>query len=264
MTGWPIWYELMCGDVGAVREFYRATLGWDIPAEGQTMPNGAEYRVITREDGGAAGGILTISPGMASMGMVSAWVPYFHAPDLDALIAKAGELGGVVHLPATDMPGAGRIAMLSDPQGAMFYLIDPKPPEGQPDAMSDVFSVDQPGRCRWNEITTTDGPGAKAFYTALFGWSGDNSMPMGPVGDYVFIEANGVGIGAINPMMVEGASPHWGPVFGVADIEAARAAAEAAGGTVTHDIHQVPGDDYVFYGADPSGAKVAFVGPRGA
>lgn len=264
MTGFPIWYELMCSDVGAVREFYRATLGWDIPAEGQSMPNGAEYRVIARSDGGAAGGVLTISPKMADMGMASAWFPYFHAADIDALIVKATELGAMMHLPATNMPGAGRIAMLSDPQGAMFYLITPEPPPGQPDAQADVFSVDRPGRCRWNEITTSDGPGARAFYTALFGWSADNAMPMGPAGDYVFIEADGVGIGAINPMMAEGASPHWGPVFGVPDIDAARAAAEANGGRVTHDIHEVPGGEHVFYGNDPAGAKVAFVGPKGA
>jgi predicted enzyme related to lactoylglutathione lyase len=264
MTGFPIWYELMCSDVAAVREFYRATLGWDIPADGQAMPNGAEYRIIRRADGGAAGGVLTISGKMAEMGMASAWFPYFHAPEIDALSAKVKGLGGAVHLPPTDMPGAGRIAMLSDPQGAMFYLITPEPPAGQPDAQSDVFSVDRPGRCRWNEITTTDGPGAKAFYTALFGWTADNAMPMGPVGDYVFIEADGVGIGAINPMIADGGRPHWGPVFGAADIDAAKAAAEATGGTITHDIHQVPGDDYVFYGKDPAGAKVAFVGPKGA
>ena len=264
MSGWPIWYELMCSDVAAVREFYRATLGWEIPAEGQKMPSGAEYRIIARADGGTAGGLLTISDKMASMGMTSAWFPYFHAPDLDGMITRATELGGVVHLPATSMPGAGRVAMLSDPHGAKFYLITPEPPAGQPDAKSDVFSETEAGHCRWNEITTSDGPGAKAFYTGLFDWTADNAMPMGPAGDYVFIETDGVGIGAINPMIAQGASPHWGAVFGAADIDAARAAAEAAGGTVTHDIHQVPGDDYVFYGKDPAGAKVAFVGPRGA
>ena len=264
MAGFPIWYELMSSDVAGVRDFYRATLGWDIPADADAMPNGSEYRIIGREDGGHAGGVLTITPGMAASGMASAWVPYFHVADADAAAKDIAAAGGAIYLPPTDMPGAGRIAMAADPQGAMFYVIDPQPPEDQPDARSGVFSVSEAGHCRWNEITTTDADSTRQFYTRLFGWSADDAMPMGDLGEYRFIEADGVQIGAINPVIAEGATPHWGPVFGVSDIEAAKAAVEASGGTVTHDIHEIPGGEFVFYGFDPSGAKVAFVGPKGA
>jgi uncharacterized protein YbaA (DUF1428 family) len=44
MAGAPIWYELMTPDPGAVSEFYRAVLGWEIPSAGHTMPGGSEYR----------------------------------------------------------------------------------------------------------------------------------------------------------------------------------------------------------------------------
>jgi hypothetical protein len=39
----------------------------------------------------------------------------------------------------------------------------PTPPEVQPDAVSDVFSVDQPQHVRWNELTTSDPEGAADF-----------------------------------------------------------------------------------------------------
>lgn len=260
MASLPIWYELMTPDPAAVAPFYRATLGWEIPSQGNPMPNGVEYRSIARPDGGQAGGVLTTTP---EMGVWPMWLPYFHSVDVDDTAARAASLGGTVHMPPSDIPGAGRIAMLADPQGATFYVIDPAPPAGMEGAQADVFSVSEPGRVRWNEVTTSDAEGARAFYTALFGWGADQAMPMGDLGEYIFLMAGEIGFGAINPVLGDGAYPHWGVVFGVADIEAAKAAALAQGGTVTHDIHEIPGGDFVFYGADPAGAKVAFVGPKG-
>ena len=89
-------------------------------------------------------------------------------------------------------------------------------------------------------------------------------MPMGDKGDYRFVEAGGEQIGAINPWLPDYLTVGWLPYFGVADIDAAKAAAEANGGTVTHDVHQVPGGDFIFTATDPAGAPLGFVGPKGA
>lgn len=264
MSGRPIWYELMTPDPAAVAPFYRATAGWDIPPHGQTMPNGSEYRMIGRPDGGFAGGVLTLSQGMQAGGARPGWMTYFHADDVDAATAKAQSLGANVHMPPMTMGGAGRMAMLTDPQGAPFYLMTPTPPPDRPDAQSDVFKSMVPGHCWWNELETSDEPGATAFYTELFGWSADNVMPMGEHGNYRFVEADGERIGAINPWLADYMTVGWLPYFGVADIDAAKAAAETNGGTVTQDIHEVPGGDFIFTTTDPAGAHVAFVGPKGA
>lgn len=262
MAGRPIWYELMTPDAGAVAPFYRAVLGWDIPAEGMQMPT-SEYRMIGRADGGQAGGVLTLSEEMASHGAKPAWFPYFHVEDVEATAEQARGLGGHVFMPPMTM-AAGTIAMLGDPQGASFYVMDPTPPPDRPDAQSDVFKSKAPGHCWWNELETTDEPGATAFYKALLGWSADNAMPMGDKGDYRFVEAGGEQIGAINPWLADYMTLGWVPYFGVADIDAAKAAAEAEGGTVHQDIHQVPGGDFIFIASDPAGAPVGFVGPKGA
>jgi len=262
MTGAPIWYELMTPDPKVVIPFYQATLGWDIGAEGMSMPNGSEYRMIDRPDGGNAGGVLTLSEGMVESGARPGWFTYFHVDDVDATSAKAQEMGARQWMAQT-VPGVGRMAMLSDPQGAPFYVMDPTPPPGNPDARSDVFAPKKPGHCWWNELETTDEPEASAFYSALFGWGTDQAMPMGDKGVYRFIEANDMGIGAINPWMADYMTVGWLPYFGVADIDAAKAAAETSGGTITHDVHEVPGGDFIFTATDPAGAAVGFAGPRG-
>jgi predicted enzyme related to lactoylglutathione lyase len=264
MAGRPIWYELMAPDPAAVAPFYRAVLGWEIPTEGNPMPNGSEYREIKRADGGFAGGVLTLTPMMQQGGARSGWLIYFQVADVDASVAKARKLGATLHMAPMTMDGVGRMAMLADPQGAPFYVMDPTPPADNPDAQSDVFEPRSAGHCWWNELETTNEPAATEFYKALFGWSADNSMPMGDKGLYRFIEHDGAGIGAVNPWMPEWMPVSWLPYFGVADIEAARAAAEAGRGTVRHHIHEVPGGDFIFTASDPAGAPVGFVGPKRA
>ena len=89
-------------------------------------------------------------------------------------------------------------------------------------------------------------------------------MPMGDKGDYRFVEADGTALGAINPWMPDWMPVSWLPYFGVADIDAARAAAEQAGATIRHDIHEVPGGVFIFTATDPAGAPIGIVGKKGA
>src|SRR5205085_5782217 len=127
------------------------------------------------------------------------WLGYIHVDDVDAEVARTEADGGKVTMPATDIPGVGRMAMVSDPQGAPFYVMKPTPPEGDETKTSDVFSVDQPEHVRWNELSTSDPNGAIDFYTRHFGWTQEGGMDMGQMGKYQFIHRNGVGIGAIMP-----------------------------------------------------------------
>lgn len=263
MAGRPIWYELMTPDPAAVAPFYRATLGWEIPPEGHPMPNGSAYGEIRRADGGNAGGVLTLTAGMASGGAKPAWFPYFHVEDVDSSVEAATAMGAQVCMAPMTMEGVGRMAMLADPQGATFYVMDPVPPPDNPDAKSDVFEPMTPGHCWWNELETADEPAATAFYKDLFGWSMENTMPMGDKGDYRFIDQGGGQMGAINPWLADYMTIGWLPYFGVADIEAAKAAAQQSGATITHDIDEVPGGSFVFTATDPAGAHVGFVGPKG-
>ena len=122
------------------------------------------------------------------------------------------------------MEGVGRMAMVADPWGALFYIMTPTPPADQPDATSDVFSVDQPQHVRWNDLASSDQDGAIAFYTKHFGWTQQGAMPMGEMGDYKFIQFDGVGIGAIMRKLPQRPGIGWTFYIGVDDID--RAVAE--------------------------------------
>jgi predicted enzyme related to lactoylglutathione lyase len=54
------------------------------------------------------------------------WHVYFGVADADATVAKATELGGSVLVPAFDSP-VGRMAVIADPHGAVFSIIQPAP-----------------------------------------------------------------------------------------------------------------------------------------
>ncbi len=151
-----IWYELMTGDPDAAGKFYNAVVGWTFgdkaPPE---MSGGIDYRQIGRSDGGAAGGVLGLSQEMIAGGAHPAWLGYLQSDDVDATVAAIVADGGKVQMQAFDMP-VGRIAMVTDPQGAPIYVMKPIPPADRPDAKSDVFDTEQPQHVRWNELMSSD------------------------------------------------------------------------------------------------------------
>lgn len=121
------WIELYTPDVAVAKDFYGSVLGWgtfDVPFPGGTYvtvnPAG------TGEDD-MFGGMVTLGDDPAESDIGAHWSPYFHVPDVDAIAARAQELGGKVRFAPTNLPGVGRIAKLTDPQGARFAVIKGDP-----------------------------------------------------------------------------------------------------------------------------------------
>src|SRR6476469_7657838 len=132
--------------------------------------------MIGRSDGKFAGGAMQITDEMKQHGARPVWLAYIYSPDVDAQATAIERDGGKVMMPPFDIPGVGRVAMVTDPQGAPFYIMTPIPPAGEPEAKSDVFSPDQPQRVRWNELSTTDQDAAIDFFRRQFGWGQEGSM----------------------------------------------------------------------------------------
>ncbi len=124
-----IWYELMTNDPAGAAAFYGAVVGWTIAADRDPAAGDVDYRMIGRSDGGNAGGMLALNADMLAGGARPIWIGYLHVADVDAAVAAIKADGGAVQMPAMDIP-VGRIAMVTDPQGAPFYVMAPKPPEG--------------------------------------------------------------------------------------------------------------------------------------
>jgi predicted enzyme related to lactoylglutathione lyase len=251
-----IWYELMTTDAEGAKAFYDTVVGWNI-SEGAPEFNG--YRMIGRADGRQAGGVLPLTDEMQQHGARPGWLGYLGVDDVDSAVTAIEQAGGKALMPPFDIPNIGRIALVADPQGAPFYVMKPIPPEGRENEASDVFSPDQPGRCSWNELSTSDTDAARHFYGEQFGWTSDDFMPMGEMGEYRFLFQKGLRIGAVfNPN--NGQPPHWQFYFRVPSISAAKQKAEQSGGTIVMGPMEVPGGDHIIVGIDPQGATFALVG----
>jgi predicted enzyme related to lactoylglutathione lyase len=244
-----IWYELLTNDAAAAKAFYDPVVGWDIEA---TPNNPMNYRMISVGSGNA-GGVMEINAEMREHGAKPTWLGYVGVDDVDATVAKAESLGGTVKMPAFDIPGIGRMAMIADPQGIPIYVM-----RGEPDEESDAFSPDVLGHAAWNELSTTDLEAAKRFYPELFGWSLGDVMPMGELGDYQFIDHGGRMIGAMMKVP-SGGHPSWNYCFRTDNVDRGLEAINAGGGTVTYGPAEVPTGDRVVQGFDPEGALFMIV-----
>jgi uncharacterized protein len=153
--------------------------------------------------------------------------------------------------------------LLTDPQGAPFYVMKPSPPPERAGKDSTAFQPGAVGHCGWNELMTTEQAAALHFYARHFGIASEEKMSMGAMGDYCFLDHDGARIGAAMQVPADQMQPpHWNFYFGVDDIERAKRAVESGGGQVFMGPMEVPGGDWIVQGMDPQGAAFALVGPR--
>jgi uncharacterized protein len=114
--GAVIWNELIT-DRPDVVAFYADVLGM---TTSKTDMGDGEYTMF-EVDGQPVGG--SMAPPMP--GVPNHWHVYFAVADADATAAKATELGGGLVVPEPFDTPVGRIAVISDPQGAVFSIIQP-------------------------------------------------------------------------------------------------------------------------------------------
>jgi hypothetical protein len=120
----------------------------------------------------------------------------------------------------------------------------------------------EPGSFSWAELATTDTKAAKAFYTALFGWSfADGPMGPGPEDVYTRLQLGGKDVGALYPMMKElraqGAPPFWLCYVTVASADETAGKAKALGGRVIAEPFDVQDYGRMAILQDASGATLA-------
>lgn len=249
-----IWYELMTTDPEVAARFYGAVVGWSVADSGQTDKTYQQWSI----GGQTVGGLLKIGPNASGDGMPPMWAGYLDVADVDASVAGIKAAGGALCMPTMDVPGVGRMAMVADPQGAIFYVMAPIGTTPSPS-----FTPGRPGFGGWNELHTTDWRAAQEFYDRQFGWGKSQEMDMGPAGTYLLFNTGGEPVGG---MMNDPQSPRpmWLYYFNVDDISAAKSRVEAAGGEVLHGPHQVPTGTWIIDARDPQGARFALVGPNKA
>jgi predicted enzyme related to lactoylglutathione lyase len=248
-----IWYELATTDVEAAKVFYADVIGWKAePFDGANEP----YTMWVT-DGGPVGGLMLMPEAAKQQGAPPHWVGYVGVVNVDAAADKAVGLGATLIVPPTDIPNAGRFAVIFDPQMASLCLFQPLQDEKP---MWDHPS--KPGRISWHELTTTDPAGAWTFYENMFGWQKTEAMDMGDMGAYQMFSTTGDRVhsgGIMN--MPPGAEfrSNWMYYIAVADLDHSLARVTALGGTVLSGPMEVPGGsgDRMAQCKDPQGAAFA-------
>jgi uncharacterized protein len=112
------WTELTTSDTKAAETFYTGLFGWTPKHSAPSA--GMEYTEFSVN--GQPGIGMMPKPSQMPAQIPSYWMPYFQVENTDASVTKATGLGGKVMVPAQDIPGTGRFAIVTDPQGAMFAV----------------------------------------------------------------------------------------------------------------------------------------------
>ena len=141
-----------------------------------------------------------------------------------------------------DVLDSGRMAVLTDPEGAAFFVWQAKDQKG-------AQVVNEHGSLNFNGLATRDPEGAKAFYAAVFGWE-VLTLPAGAMwtlpgyGEHLEERSPGLReqmaqmgapegfidvVAALNPISDDDPDTpaHWSVTFAVDDADTAAAKARA-------------------------------------
>ncbi len=111
------WSELMTSDPDAALRFYAALFGW-VELSRMDMGDMGAYRIVGTPGTSGLAGFMGLPPGTPR----SAWCQYFHVEDVPTAVAAAQEAGATLLSGPMEIPGGGVVAMLTDPQGALYAL----------------------------------------------------------------------------------------------------------------------------------------------
>jgi predicted enzyme related to lactoylglutathione lyase len=113
------WRELATRDLPAATEFYSKLFGWDLQ---QSKITPMEYKEIHMDDK-AIGGMMAIDESWGPEPPPSFWNAYVAVENADESAEKIKANGGNIMHGPFDAPGVGRMAMVKDPAGAAFAII---------------------------------------------------------------------------------------------------------------------------------------------
>jgi predicted enzyme related to lactoylglutathione lyase len=216
--GIPSWVDHSSADPEKARAFYGALFGWDIEVG---PPEAGGYAIAHLRGKPVAGIGPAMNPGPP------AWSTYVNVTNADAIADLVTKNGGQVFAAPFDVMDVGRMGVFADSGGAVISVWQAGTHKG-------AAIVNEPNTFSWCELVTTDIPGAKKFYGAVFGWDSETHGGEGPEG-YTEWKMGGrsmAGLMAPPPGMPEGIPSFWGVYFAVDDVDGVAQRLAELGGTV--------------------------------
>jgi uncharacterized protein len=235
-----VWHDHMSNDPAKAREFYAKLLGWEIEI---WKPGEMDYPMIT-VNGQMHGGF-----GPAQGGAPSHWLGHVAVENADETARRAREAGGSVLGEPMDIPEVGRMAVIQDPQGAVFSAFTAA---GEVPPSQGVFL--------WDEVLTTDPEAAKGFYAKVVGWTAED-MNMGDMVYTIFSTGDAQRAGCTRVPADAEWPPYWQTHLASNDVDRDAAKAEELGATKYMGPTDIPTVGRVAVLADPTGATFGLFKP---
>lgn len=238
------WIELATTDSQGALQFYTSLFGWSVV--NHDMGEMGQYHIF-QKGGQDVAAMYRMMPEMQSSGVPTNWLSYVAVTSADEAVATAKSLGGSVINGPFDVYDMGRMAMLTDPQGAAFAVWESKQHHG-------VQRRDEDGTLCWNELQARDVTGSRTFYTGLFPWSFKASD------EYTeWHLTDGDAVGGMLPAQSPEMPPHWLPYFQVEDCEATVRRAQELGAALYAPPMDIPNVGRFAVLADPQGGAFAVI-----
>jgi len=120
-----------------------------------------------------------------------------------------------------------------------------------------------PGTFCWIELSTTDGPSAKKFYSEVFGWTAEDS-PVGPGMVYTMLRLNGNDVGALYEKgeAMKDVPTVWSSYISVKNADETVAKAKSLGATIFKEAFDVMDVGRMAVITDPTGATFCIWEPK--
>lgn len=226
IIGAPCWVDLTTTDPERSRAFYTALLGWTVEDPNPEFGGYANFR----KDGVLAAGVFPSQDGAQSV-----WSTYLATDDADKTLAAVAAHGGQSVFGPHQVGDLGRMAGITDPDGAFVGVWQPARHQG-------FGVVAESGAPAWFELHTRAYDAAVAFYREVFGWHLEVTADP-PEFRYSSLEINGeplAGIIDASNFLPHNVPAHWAIYFGVDDADATLDKIEKLGGSVVQAAEDTP------------------------
>ncbi|MGW4597815.1 VOC family protein [Streptomyces sp. NPDC004457] len=245
VPGTPCWVSLMVHALDATEEFYGELFGWEFLPGPQQL--GPYVRALL--DGREVAGMGQLPPDRR---LPVAWTPYFASDDVDRTADTVRLCGGTLAVGPLDAAEAGRMAIASDPSGAVFGIWQGSVHLGTP-----VTGV--PGTPVWNELVTLETESVAKFYRSVFGY--EEEPVLSADYDYLTLRLDGrpvAGLHGVGHLLPRDRGPYWQTYFEVADLAETLRQVTGLGGRILQPAHDGPHGRLATV-ADPEGAEFSVV-----
>ena len=217
-----VWMELVTGDPDSARDFYGEVFGWTF----EEFEQQERTYVLIRAGDRPAGGILPHRGG-ADAARSAQWIGMMSVSGVEQATTRATDAGATIIIPPGKLRGRGKVAVLKDPEGALFGII-------HSDAGDPPDSFPPVDTWLWMELWARDAAGMSGFYADAGGYDVERPSPSVRRDDRpeYHLFAQGYARAGIVELKREDLPSAWLPYVRVADLAQTIARVEAAGGTV--------------------------------